>query len=975
MPIITRSQAGSRQPLDPAASSRANPPGRVSTSRSELPQQPSSEGDVRRNNRTLGGRPSSLAAGNERPPAVRVRTCRSDCLSCPALIRTKEIESYITGRKYTVLDIDPNLISCKLQNYIYLLTCLSCYVPYVGESVIVINKRMNIHRRAKSGCTLFINHYNNVCPGASFSIQILEKLPGNGYLNGVVDEKMREYRLKREDYWMKKLRTVYPYGLNDRTKFMNVDAPVGHLFPALPRYGDKYLEQRSRLNRNLDNPFSELDIFVEHVNSIDPKSRGNEVRKLLDGFKQKHLKSLAAEAHKRLELNHDSNFERLYKLLVDTFLTKVYKKPPDKKQAPKHILPIYFDNKGLEHIKLSSILHEDDVVNKLPSMLQHQESPSVVYSLSNTIHSKLFNYKEAVNSIDTNDTETHGTGITTCDCQYSEFVNEHHGHVVTGDLRIIQNQKLRKLISKGPNYREPRTINWKRCRDNIAEGLAECASRMTSSCKGLRVEDMLPWQNIVLERVEAKITSLKRKIKPHKTNPVLKQPDVIQYLEELHLKYVLVPIDKAANNVAIICKKHYIDVILKEVGSATSDNNTYSPSHKSMDEIIFDNIQYSKKLGLKVDEKDSDLPVMYWTPKMHKTPSGCRFIIASKHCSTKSLSKSVSTVFKLIFSQVEKFHKNAKFLSNYNKFWVLQNSDPIIDTLKNINRKKRAKSIATYDFSTLYTKLPHDKLIFQLSKVIDLVFKGGDKHFIRVTDTGHAFWSKRKKGVSFSKASLKIAVSHLIENCYFTVGNLVTKQAIGIPMGIDPAPFWANLFLYTYEEEYISNIIPLHPVKARHFHSTKRFIDDLCAINDGGEFGRVYKDIYPEELELKIEHSGHHASFLNLDITIEDGLFVYKLYDKRDTFPFHIVRMPQMSSNIPQSIFYSALVGEFLRIARSTLLIRDFTPKAKELIERMKKQGAHTHVSQRFLRKVIVNHPESFTQFFLSPQELVQTIT
>ena len=150
-------------------------------------------------------------------------------------------------------------------------------------------------------------------------------------------------------------------------------------------------------------------------------------------------------------------------------------------------------------------MHEDDVVNKLPSMLQHQESPSVVYSLSNTIHSKLFNYKDTVKSIDTNNTETHGTGIATCDCRNSEFVDEHHGHIVTGDLRIIQNQKIRKLISKGPNYREPRTINWNKCRYNISQGLAECASRMASSCKDIRVEDMLPWQNIILERVDANI--------------------------------------------------------------------------------------------------------------------------------------------------------------------------------------------------------------------------------------------------------------------------------------------------------------------------------------------------------------------------------------------------------------------------------------------------------------------------------------
>ena len=88
------------------------------------------------------------------------------------------------------------------------------------------------------------------------------------------------------------------------------------------------------------------------------------------------------------------------------------------------------------------------------------------------------------------------------------------------------------------------------------------------------------------------------------------------------------------------------------------------------------------------------------------------------------------------------------------------------------------------------------------------------------------------------------------------MGNTVLRQAIGIPMGIDPAPFWANLFLYAYEVNYMSDLIASDKVKARHFHSIKRFIDDLCALNDGGEFGHVYKDIYPSELELKGSHSG-----------------------------------------------------------------------------------------------------------------------
>ena len=79
--------------------------------------------------------------------------------------------------------------------------------------------------------------------------------------------------------------------------------------------------------------------------------------------------------------------------------------------------------------------------------------------------------------------------------------------------------------------------------------------------------------------------------------------------------------------------------------------------------------------------------------------------------------------------------------------------------------------------------------------------------------------------------------------------------------------------------------------KARHFHSTKRFINDLCAINDAGVFGGSICELYSKELELKVEHLGDYATFLNLDITTKGGTFIYNLLDKRDTFPFSIVKL------------------------------------------------------------------------------------
>ena len=686
---------------------------------------------------------------------------------------------------------------------------------------------------------------------------------------------------------------------------------------------------------------------------------------------------MAQEANKRLSIC-DDKVKRWYNLIIDIFFTKIYKeeKTNKTKKIPKYIFPLYFDNKGLEFIRLNNILRNPDVKSKLPNHFQNDDSPSVVYNLSSTIRNKILNYKETVNNIDINDPDTFGTGLQTCNCTSSPFLDNIHGHILTGDLRILENNHLRELIQKGPNFREPKSVNWKRCRDKIKEGLDVCSDKMIVD-KEIRGEEMYPWKNEVLRRVDEKIRSLKHRIKPKRSKQVLKRPDVVEYLTQLHKNYVLVPIDKAGNNIAIVCKIYYVEVILKEIGQIGTGNSTYEKTTKNRDEIVEENMMYSKQhLGLEVEYSEKDVPIMYWIPKMHKDPPGARFIIASKQCSTKKISKAVSSTFKLIYNQIENFHKKAKFLSNYNKFWVLQNTEPVLDIIKQINRKKGAKYIATYDFSTLYTKLPHDKLVKELHNLIEFAYDGGNKKYIKINKWGKAFWGKKTRdSIGFTRNSLKIAMKHLIQNCYFTVGNTVLRQAIGIPMGIDPAPFWANIFLYAYEVEYISQLITTDKGKARCFHSTKRFIDDLCALNDGGEFGRAYKDIYPEELDLKIEHSGLHASFLNLDITIRNGLFIYKLFDKRDDFPFSIVRMPYISSNIAESIFYSAMVGEFLRIARSTLLFEDFLPKTRELIHRLNNQGAKQQTSCRLLRKIIHRHQEDFSHFGVNTEDILKQLT
>ena len=102
--------------------------------------------------------------------------------------------------------------------------------------------------------------------------------------------------------------------------------------------------------------------------------------------------------------------------------------------------------------------------------------------------------------------------------------------------------------------------------------------------------------------------------------------------------------------------------------------------------------------------------------------------------------------------------------------------------------------------------------------------------------------------------------------------------------------------------------------KTRKLFNIFRLIDDLNSILISN-----YSNIYPEELQLgKGNTDKHETSFLDLNIKIKDGKFYFGLFDKRDSFPFSIVRMPDKSSNVPSSIVYSAIDAESLRIARGS---------------------------------------------------------
>ena len=126
-------------------------------------------------------------------------------------------------------------------------------------------------------------------------------------------------------------------------------------------------------------------------------------------------------------------------------------------------------------------------------------------------------------------------------------------------------------------------------------------------------------------------------------------------------------------------------------------------------------------------------------------------------------------------------------------------------------------------------------------------------------------WTNKKRGFnSYNMQQIKIMINRLIKEYSLPVSNLVLLQCIGIPMGIDPPPFWPKLYLHDYETDFIHTKI--EKPGAFKFKNLSSFIDDECNLNGSAESPKSFHVIYPNELQLK-PMSEHHRLHVTLHFT------------------------------------------------------------------------------------------------------------
>ena len=508
-------------------------------------------------------------------------------------------------------------MDCTSENAVYLITCKKCGIQYVGETSQKLRSRLNNQRnRLKKLNNLYLYHHFS-SDGHSvddISIMPIEELTSTDRASAA------SQRLEREDYWCRELCTYYSYGLNDNVRGVgNISKQHGLVvYTLFNRRQRKFRKRSSRKRRRK----IDLDDLTSCLESCLHEYKCNvfmfSVRRLILSLPKKCMVAVW-NIFEVWSSEHEVP-DRVVVLIKDMIAFKKRALAIETDDVDKPLknasgfLNIYYHNKGIEMVNLPRILKSRYVRDAVPQFINNKIPPTISYRYTKTIGGRIFNQRKVVEELDFD----RGAGNMCCNCSKSKCCYEPAGHVITGDLRIIRDAKLRSIIEKGPSFREQNYIDWNINKNLYKEAVAKY-KRKWSRKERVDIRALNEWECKVNECIEKRIGSLKSRHINRRKKHILKSEKHLRSLQELHSMYVLVPADKASSNIIVVCKKYYLEVVLGEV----NDSTTYEHVTEDYSKLVSGHLKFMAANRIVVQHDNRCLPQFYWLPKLHKKTLWC----------------------------------------------------------------------------------------------------------------------------------------------------------------------------------------------------------------------------------------------------------------------------------------------------------------------------------------------------------------
>ena len=675
----------------------------------------------------------------------KVQPCNQpQCMLCPTgprpgnMTSTSTFRSTVTRRMFTIRLHDSKPITCRSTDCVYLITCSKCGIQYVGKTggkeaaqstgnqtgnaaqstgnqaknpIRGLNKRFSDHRArlrkyvrdadlVTSHSHLLYKHFDGHsalgCTLEDIVFQPIEHMPGKE--TAVLEE--------REQHWIHTLRTLSPYGLNSRLDNVEKADHVEDRFSKLE-------VRRGTRGRRPRSSFSAEDYLAEIVKEARTSERWLfHTRVRVNALTRSKQWRLLTELH-RFTGEANQTDKQVLQVLLDLLNRRLSigtgLRP--EKERPKLIWKVPFVNPGLNRLGLERMLHSEKLQEVLPEDMEIKK-PTVVYTYTEPTRKTLLNYSKVVRNIRDADWEQSRQPAwhrksggrlerkephpqpplgpqpqhpPVCEChEFAGYINQDHGHVMTGDLRLVSNLRLRRLLSFGPSYREPKPINWNEVYDAVmGNSLQVMLDEWKKKERRMTEEKVGDWATQMVGLVVEKMEKLEKEWDT-KDLRVLSSAAVKRDLEYLQRRFVFVPADKSANNIVLVCKRFYVQRLVKELTDEST--KTYVPHTEETEEKAIERIakDVDEKWKVKVRDEWKKLPFMYWTAKMHKTPPAPRFIAASHACVTKPLSRLLCKILRVVQKEAQARCEQLRNHDGIKRFLIIENNDEVVRTVEDM---------------------------------------------------------------------------------------------------------------------------------------------------------------------------------------------------------------------------------------------------------------------------------------------------
>ena len=570
----------------------------------------------------------------------------------------------------------------------------------------------------------------------------------------------------------------------------------------------------------------------------------------------------------------------------------------------------------------------------------------------------------------------------TCACskdEYKEYAYEHYGHVFTGNLGLVQNEDLKSVMQFGAKFRLDKSMAWHSVQESVEEDLEINLKRLARKYK-VTSDALRPWCGAVMDKIKDRIRRLKNKRYRGRDNNRVNSTKFFTILRaaaaQLHENFIVSTVDKASNNFAFVCKKFYVQMLLKELGFNQElqpiGNITYSPEKTGYEDIILRHCQVlAERFHINLTNENKVLPKLFWIPKLHKNPFKFRFIAGARLCTTKPLSVIVNLGLKVIKDNFRVYCNAIRRNSGFSYFWSINSTLEFIHKINQVT----VHSLQVFDFSTLYTNIDQSKILEHLFAVFKLIFNGDRRKYLCVRFDSAFFASKKYSTCTcFDLELFKEAVSFVINEVFVSFGGLVFKQTKGIPMGGNCSPLLADLFLSHCEFMYMASLVKNKKFGlARLLSNTSRYIDDLCIVNYK-HFHLLLQDIYPEDLIA--ERSGSDDKSVDyLDVKINIGeVLRTSVFHKVDHFNFPVILLTFPESLIPAHLGYHVYAGQVLRYLRICSHVEDFVDKTRRTRDLMIQRGYNSTHLKFQMEKIVSKNSDQLLKFNLFSARQVSSL-